>query len=276
MAFNRIVELYVGPEGQPGVKITGLKVEFDVLKNIKEGFGKAEISVYNLKDSLVQQYSKTDNVVSLNLGYTDEGSRTAFYGYMGRHHHTRNGVDTIWKIEAYDGALNVVERNGAYTFGTSTPVLSIVTKLISDLGYPLGAPLPDISQNYANGWAFIGKVSKGLTKILAFVGLKYMIQNGRVIVYSGTEVPASQLVLSKTTGMLYAPELLEDKADVQGSTSVPKRYKVKSIVYPQAVPGTIVTLQSDIANGQFKIESAHFYGDNWDGDFMLESEVVAV
>jgi hypothetical protein len=47
-------------------------------------------------------------------------------------------------------------------------------------------------------------------------------------------------------------------------------------VFPQAIPGAIIQLKSEIANGSFKIESAHFSGDNWDGDFQLESEVKAV
>ena len=276
MAFQRIVELLVGPAGQPGETITGLKIEFDVLKTLKESFGKAEISVYNVNSVLAAKYSKTDNVVILNLGYADEGSRTTFYGYMKRFNLTRNGLDTIWKIEAYDGGLSLIERNAAYSYSPASPAIQIVSQLINDLGFPLGEPLPAIDKQYANGWSFIGKASAGLTKVLAFCGYKWTVQNNRIYIFNGTEVRLNQLILSKKTGMLYSPELLQDKADTQGTVAVSKRYKVKSIIFPQAVPGAMIELDSEFVKGSFKIESAHFSGNNWDGDFQLESEIVAV
>lgn len=279
MAYNRIVEISIGPPGALGTRITNLRMSFEVMKSDKESTNKAKVQIYNMFSFNSTKLAIAGNKIIIRAGYLDEGgAKTLFFGDIQRATVRNDGIDKITDIEAYDGMSNIQDKNISLTFAEGTPARTILNILITTFGYPLGnIPTLPVKQ-YANGYSFIGKVKDALTEVCAYLGKNWTIQNEQLVIYSPNEtIIRTGLVLSKDTGLLETPQLLDDNEDNLGTIDIPKkRWRILSLLYPQLSPGADLVLRSLQANGTFKVESVTFRGDNRDGDFIAESEVVSV
>ena len=287
MAFQRILELTVGPAGaiNSSLKITGLKIQFDILKTEKQDWNTAKITVYNVKKETALKLGMVGNQVIFSAGYEDEGAKNLFFGNIRRSTYTRNGVDTMWIIEADDRMEPLKVLSVSYAEGT--PVTTAINDIVNALGMTIGNTYPAPTKSWAQSWVFVGLASEALTQVLAFIGWKWTVQNKQIILL-GSDITSEQTVLwlssgNKTptnsrpvpnTGLLYAPEPLENK-DEQNlpDASSKKKYRAKALLQAQAVPGLKIRLDSTIVRGYATIESARFTGDNWDGEFLMELEV---
>ena len=74
MAFNRQVELLVGTKNNEGLKITQLKIDFEVKKTTASGTktNNAKIKVYNCNEETAQALCTAGNHCILKAGYEDE------------------------------------------------------------------------------------------------------------------------------------------------------------------------------------------------------------
>ncbi len=277
MAFKRLIEIIIGPEGSLGTKFTNLRMSFNVFKTKKESTNKAEIKLYNTTLDNATKILKAEYKVIVRAGYEDEGLKSLFFGSIKYATITKNSVDRIINIEAYDGIINYQTANISISYVGGTPALNILNDLITAFGIPLANPITAPTLQYANGYSFAGKVKDALTEVTNYMGKTWTIQNEQLLILSEDEVvQRTGLRLSKDTGLVGTPTLLEDADDKQNKSDIPKRYKLKTLMFPQLVPGSEIVLNSFQASGTFKVESAQFSGDNFDGDFLTTLEVRAV
>jgi len=278
MALNRIIEVSIGPEGETGTLIKDLHMNFSVEKSDKESANKLVLQIYNVSLNTSEKIAKARNKIILKAGYSDEGVVNLFFGDITKTTDKKEGVNRILEIEAYDGQTNIQNKDISISYTGGTSKQKIFQDLVYAFGLPLMNPKTQISGSFANGWAFIGKVKEGLTEILSPLNKSWTIQNQQLVIISpGEVVQRSGLKISPKTGLIGTPEALSDQDEKQTENKeVPKRWKIKSLLYPQLFPGSEIQIKSSIVNGTFKIESLNFSGDNYEGDFVCELEVVQI
>jgi hypothetical protein len=277
VAFGRIVELTIGPPGGAGKLIKDLRIAFFVQKTDEESANKAQIEIYNLSDNSALEIGKAKNSVVLRAGYQDEGgAKNLFFGEVSTAVYKKETPETKLEITAFDGQSNIQEKNVSISYGPGITVQQIFNDLLSIFGLPLSNAGLVLSGSYANGYAFVGKAKDAITEVLSFAGKTWTIQNQQLTVISpGESVERTGLLISPSTGLLNTPEPLDD-VDDDSTKEVPKRYKVRSLLFPQMVPGAEIQVESSIVNGTFRVETVEFTGDNFEGSFTSEAEVVQI
>ena len=277
MAFGRIVELTIGPPGGAGKLIKDLRIVFFVQKTDEESANKAQIEIYNLSDNSALEIGKAKNNVILRVGYQDEGgAKNLFFGEVSTAVYKKETPETKLEITVFDGQSNIQEKNVSVSYGPGTTVQQIFNNLLSIFGLPLTNAGLVLSGAYANGYAFVGKAKDAITEVLSFAGKTWTIQNQQLTVISpGESVERTGLLISPSTGLLNTPEPLDD-VDDDATKEIPKRYKIRSLLFPQMVPGAEIRVESSIVNGTFRVETVEFTGDNFEGSFTAEAEVVQI
>lgn len=278
MAFNRLIEVAITIPQRETITIDNLRISFNIIKSDTETANTATISIYNLSRESASKIAKKGNNIALRAGYQDEGGiKNIFFGIITKAINRNTQTEIITEIECEDGLLNIQEKIVSLSYGIGTPIQQVFNDIIREFGLPLTNRNYSLIGQYANGYSFIGKAKDALTEVLARAGYSWTIQNQQiVIIVAAVPVQRTGLLISSQTGLLKTPELLEDIDDKPVSSDIPKRWKLKSLLYPQLFPGVSLQLESSVINGNFIVEKIESKGDNWQGEFISELEVVQI
>ena len=276
MAFNRLIELQIGIPGEIGIVIKDLRISFNVEKTDTESANKAEIQIYNLTDDTSNKIGKAGNFVIIKAGYIDEGINNLFFGNVTYSLSKKAGTEKILQIQAVDGVNNIQDINITVTYNAGTTIQKIFNDMVLLYGLPLTNTNLILPGQYVNGYSFTGKVKDALSQVLGRLNLSWTIQNNQlVVIESDKAIERTGLLISPNTGLIGSPEILID-TDTEPTEEPPVKYKIKCLLFPQLFPGVEFKLQSEKVNGTFKIETAKFTGDNYEGDFICELEAVQI
>lgn len=276
MAFNRLIELQIGIPGEIGTIIKDLRISFNVEKTDTESANKAEIQIYNLTDDTSNKIGKAGNFVIIKAGYIDEGINNLFFGNVTYSLSKKTGTEKILQIQAVDGVNNIQDINITVTYNAGTTIQKIFNDMVLLYGLPLTNTNLILPGQYVNGYVFTGKVKDALSQVLGRLNLSWTIQNNQlVVIESDKAIERTGLLISPNTGLIGSPEILID-TDTEPTEEPPVKYKIKCLLFPQLFPGVEFKLQSEKVNGTFKIETAKFTGDNYEGDFVCELEAVQI
>jgi len=276
LAFNRLIELQIGIPGEIGTIIKDLRISFNVEKTDTESANKAEIQIYNLTDDTSNKIGKAGNFVIIKAGYIDEGINNLFFGNVTYSLSKKTGTEKILQIQAVDGVNNIQDINITVTYNAGTTIQKIFNDMVLLYGLPLTNTNLILPGQYVNGYVFTGKVKDALSQVLGRLNLSWTIQNNQlVVIESDKAIERTGLLISPNTGLIGSPEILID-TDTEPTEEPPVKYKIKCLLFPQLFPGVEFKLQSEKVNGTFKIETAKFTGDNYEGDFVCELEAVQI
>lgn len=276
MALNRKIEVIIGPEGSAGTKVTEeLKIAFEVEKTGLKTINSASVKIWNLSKATAEKMSKVGNAFVLRAGYADEGgAKGLFFGKVTKSTLAKDPPDTVLEIEASDGGHVLKEKFLTLSYTEGTGIRTILTDILDVIGLPIGNEYTLPTLEYAGGFAFIGKASDALSQVLDRAKLNWSIQNSQIYILAdkeGYEVQA--LNLNYNSGLLTAPERLLDSTGEKALEDLPARYQIQCLLYPQIVPGALVTISTPDVLGSFKIESASFTGDSYEGEFMVTAVI---
>ncbi|MDC7234972.1 MAG: hypothetical protein PQJ58_17190 [Spirochaetales bacterium] len=275
MAFGRKVVCQIGPPGEVGVKITDLKIAFEVKKTDQESLNEALVTIYNLSDQTISQISGKNKALVLRAGYEDEGVKGLFFGTVKDVKTSKGGADRETVITAYDGYKNGRDRVISVSYSPGIERQAVLRDLLQALGLPCtGCDL--VTGSFPGGFSFIGKVLDGLARVIATTGgLSWTIQNESFLVYkAGEPTEFTGLFLSPETGLIGSPEDITEEPE-DGGEAV-KRYRVTSLLFPELLPGSRIKVKSKKLEGYCKVEHVVFTGCNLSESFQAVSEVVPV
>lgn len=282
MAFKRVVEATIGEFGTIGSLIKDLRMSFEVVKTNENSNNNAVLDIYNLSQDTISKISKINNFVIIKAGYADEdGAKNIFFGTLEKSIKKVEPPNTILSITAVDGSKNFREKNITLSYKEGTPLSTIFTDITTLIGFPIANQALVISQlssiQYPHGFSFVGRAIDALTKVLNKANKTWTIQNQEIVVLSeGQTLIGTGLSISANTGMIGNPEPIFD-VNTKGDTSnIKKRYKVKSLLFPQLVPQALISIISKTVTGIFKIEKAVHKGDNFEEEFVSDMEVIEI
>lgn len=278
MAFGRVVQVLIGPPGEKGMLISALTIQFNVEKDTAQTTNTGKINIYNLSRESIARVAKAGYHIILIAGYEDETAGELFYGDIKHASPRQDGNDIVLEVEAYDGQTTLERTTSSVSYKAGVNARTIAADLIQAFRYVAasGIDLVPLDITYPKGYVFSGKTKDALTEVLNKCGLKWMVQNEKIVIYAtGQATGDTGLRLTASTGLLSSPEPMEDKTGDPTTESAPLKWKVTTLLFPQLIPGARVQIESRSLNGIFIIEKSTFSGDNRDGDFKADLVVRA-
>lgn len=262
--FDRRVVLQV-----EGRDISALRIAFRVERNLRNVPNKAEITVYNLNADTRRLLSRAENArIVLLAGYVDELLQVVFIGSLNRVEHSQTGADWVSKISSGDGRPRSVRVSKS--FGREASVGDVLGSLglsLESAGIGQGN-LPEVARSLrtrsigASGYSISGSADVALDGLLDQQGLEMSIQDEQIqILERGKARQVRAAVLSKDTGLLGSPEVLEKG-----------RIRARSLIAPGLVPGLLVKIESRDLNGFYRVDSSRAQGDTFAKPWWIDIE----
>lgn len=268
--FNRQITLEIG--GRP---VAGLRISFEVIKNLGEEANTAKVSIWNMAENSRNQIRELDDQLIIGAGYEeDTGPRIIFIGDVTKIAYRRSGVDIVTTVNAGDGIKNLREARTSKSFAAGTQTENILKTMASDLGLALRPIDFALTSQYLQGFSFAGSVKEGLKKIAQKADLEFSVQNGELQILKKRGVtPSVAINLNFNSGLLDMPERLNNLKSNLIEEAPNPGFRVRCLLNPLIEPGSILNLTNVEVPGNFRVETVKHTGDNFEGDFVSEIEV---
>jgi hypothetical protein len=276
-----VASVTIGSPGAGGLKVSDLRIKFSVKKDDGKDTNSASIDIFNLSPESRKLIDDIDELVFLSAGYRDgNGEESVFIGNISNITHLREPPEIVTRIEAQDGAKEILEKKTALSFDAGISGREVLRKALQAFSIPNNLNILSFTdKSYAHGFSFSGSASKALDKITKFLDLEWSIQSNeiRIIPFDGNDGSRAALI-SPLTGMIGSPQehkFSELKAKGKSKTNKKPGWKVESLLQPKIVPGGKVYLESrEIPkNSLFTVVNVKHTGDTHSGDWKTVMEV---
>ena len=271
--FDRIASVTFGPEGtEDGVQVNDLRIAFSVSKNLKPETNTATVTIYNLSAGTHNKL-EVGEVMILKAGYKQGESEPPVLGLgtIKSVKKLRREADLLSEIVLEDGLLQLRQKRLSVTYAEGTSAGEVMQAAITGLeldAYPL--PDYDASIQYVNGLSFEGPARELMSKVCKKLGLEWSVQTGKVLVVpKGGTGQIEAVLLNNMSGLISTPEKIASEANElePDEEKKPDGWTLSSLLRAEFVPGGTVTIQSDTANGSYRIEEVKHTGDTHGDDW---------
>lgn len=264
-------------KGNRAIEITDLRVKFKIERSLTRSPNTCDVTIYNLSAASRSDLTTRPLSVQLEGGY-DGVSRLLFIGDLRYGSSKQDGPDweTLLQVGDGDRPYMYARVNRSYKKGVKP------REILSDVASSMGLKLPSNLDKDANldipflyGAASQGVSRDELTRLLAPYGYSWSIQHGSLRVLRDQDVSSTAAYLiDEAHGMIGSPEFSSPPRSKK-----PPHVNVKVQLYPELVPGDLVTLKSMSMQGNYRIERVRHegdtYGDEWTTELELSPSSVA-
>lgn len=257
--FGRVCQLIVGKDGS-GIKISELRMRFDIKKSSDENPNTAKIEIYNLNPDHQNQLLKEWADIQLLAGYQG-AERLIFSGQIRTATPKIQGTDRIITIESGDGDREILRGFVNKTLTKGCTANQVVAACQSSMFGVPNAHKDSLDTVYSRGRVLSGRASDVLTKQTKQDGAQWSIQDGQMLLLKGDNVrPNAVWLINQSTGMLGSPEPTQDGL------------KVRTLLNPAYLIGGVAKVDSLIYQGGIRIESINHKGDTHSDEWVSELE----
>jgi hypothetical protein len=267
--FGRVAQIQVGT-----LIVSDLRVSFKVKKSLRRNPNKAEIKIYNLSPTMRAQLEQSVNVpCKLEIGYKGSPLSTIFLGDLRTPRTERDNVNLVTTITNGDGERRSRSARVNQSFPPGTQVGAVLQHIVGALGIDPGNTAPLFAnarlgsgmQLFAEGTTAYGNAHDELDRLVRSAGLEVSVQDGVLqAMPRGQALPSSAVVLNADSGLLGYPSISNEGV-----------VKFKALLVPDIVPGRNVTIQTQLLNGTYRVETADYVGDTGGPDWYVQGEAKA-
>lgn len=270
LTLSRAMKGTFGDPNTNGLEIEDLRIQFQITKALSSTPNTCEVSVTNLREDTRNAINHKPLWVKLDAGH-DGVYRNIFVGDLRYGQSRREGTEIITTLQLADGdrAYRAARLTKAYKTGTS------VYTVLKDAARSMGLVVPpdlevtaELKQQAAGGERLNGRTRDELTRLLAPYGYHWSMQDGKlVVVKDRTTAPNQALLINQAAGMIGSPEL--GSPDKQGNAP---SWTIKTLLYPEAIPGRLLRVETRDVTGDFKAVKVTHKGDTHGADWTTEIE----
>ena len=241
-----------------------LEIEFDIpFSNNKEP-DIAEITIYNLSDSSIEQIKK-DGYIMVNAGYKQLGNiANIFTGQIEEVATEWLYVDKVTKIKATDGgdAWRKIKVNKTYQ--KNTKASDIMRDLANAMGYEITKIEPKEDITYKLGKTITSYASTSLVQLAKDTKSKLFINKNRITIAAEDKGNNTGVLLNENSGLIGTPSMVKDEtgdknddrdyeANKKENDKERKAWRVTSLLNPMFETDTIIKVESRTINGEYRI-----------------------
>ena len=262
--WNRKAVVTMGPKGEQGVKIQGLRIAFDIEKTNEKSANNAKVLIYNLNESNKSLLKTKENAsLTLEVGYGINNVDLLFTGDVVRSTTQKKGADFITTIEIDDGdeALTRAKLEKSYEAGTNLKtVVQDALQSMKDTGQVVIGSISSIKDDIAqNGFSASGLASSIVEQITSKQGLEFSIQDNETQILEAAEDTGEEaIVLTPSTGLIGSPRIGLIGKDASKKDGIEFKALIQTTRFK---PGRKVQIKSREVDGFFKILKSKFAGD---------------
>lgn len=302
MAFGRLVELIVAPDGSTlGTIISDLFLTFEIERTCMIEKNIAKFKIYNASEQTRKKILIENSSMRFSAGYQDENNFSLIFGgvIVDTFSH-KDGENWVTELIALDFGTaigqGITSQTVNISFREGTLLTAVVNEVVNTLMFnPVNGSLSPFVINgienisgikLNNGFKYTGSVSGVLKKISEIclaqnpsigVFVDNANANGDIFFYKiGVENTTFGVVnLTPKTGMIIGATEHLDKKN-QATYSENDKIETTSLLNPKLRPRTIVNVNGFGVQGVYAVRKVVHIGDNFGGDFFSKLELEAV
>lgn len=213
--WGRVAEVIIG-KGGSGLKVTNLRIQFEIVKTVDHTPNKALIKIFNLNPENEAKIKKEYTDIFLNAGYKDS-LKLVFTGNIIHVFRYREGNDFITEIEAADGDYDYRNAFVNTVLASGSTNADVVDQVGKTFVKTANNGVKEISgAARTRGKVLVGNSRDILHKVANQSGANWSIQDGVLqIVKTDSLLPNEAIVVNALTGMLSSPEINEEGITVK-------------------------------------------------------------
>ncbi len=262
--FNRKAVVTMGPKGEQGVKIEGLRVSFDIVKTLGQPSNNAKIMIYNLNESNKSILkTKEDLSLTLEVGYGINNVDLLFTGDIVRTTTQRSGADFISTIEVSDGdeGLRKATLDKSYVAGTNEKtIIQDALEEMKKTGQIIIGTIATLKDNIAqNGFSASGLASDIVNGLAKKQNHDFSVQDNKTQILKADEDTGEEaIVLTPSTGLIGSPRIGLIGKEATKTDGIEFKALIQTTRFK---PGRVAQIKSREVDGFFKILKSKFTGD---------------
>ena len=270
LLWKRKANVIFGVKGEQGVKVSGLRIIFDIDKTPESVPNTAKISIYNLNETNRDLLKNEENLfIILEVGYGDEIDQL-WIGDIKRSSTGRVGADFVTSIESEDGgqAIREARIDKSYAPGVDLKtVIQDVANTMRDAGNVVVGTLSRVKSEVAQNGLTISGISKVIMDdLIEKQDLEWSIQDNEVLFLEPEQDTGEEVVLlTPQTGLIGSPISRE------------KGIGFKALIQTTKIrPGRPVKIQSRQFDGLYRVNKAKYQGDTHEKPWYITGEASEV
>lgn len=278
--FDRQYRFVAGsPNGEGfecgGTKPHALHIAFQVQRTELETENTAKIQLWNLSPDRLAVLNEKDCAVSLRVGYENRLA-LCFSGTVTYVETEREGADQMTTLEASDGRVPLRDTWLSLSYGGTVNGGKVLEDVAASMGVTAVYGHNAAFANLSNGYSYVGRAGSVLDKICASSGLSWSIQNGVLHIKKQRDTILRECyVLSSNTGLVGTPKKITLSQENSQEKNQPG-WDVEHLMNAAIQIDDYVRLESEKAQGYFRVCSQEISGDNLEGDWLCTSRLLEV
>jgi len=262
-------------------ELTTHQISFTITKDNTKDPNKAEITIFNLDDDLVNYINNNINhtlAIILEAGYVGE-IKTIFKGTVAKIADTWDRGTRETKLRCTDGGINVGEAMSSRSYPAGTPVKNVIRDLSADLGTTVGSIEIDTELKTFNApVSFVGSTASQIGKLTDSINHNFSIQDGATYVTPRDKrLPQQSAYLSYETGLKKDPEPLsqgnkKNKKNKTPSDGVGFTCQLDGSILPEST----VYVKGRSYEGALKVTKVTHSGSFEESDWTTRVEAVKI
>ena len=244
--FGRRVAVDIGTAGAAGQRIEGLRIIVRAKRTRSGSADPATVSVYNGPSDVLGRLQDDGVVTRVLAGYGEQLTQLV-YGSTVRgslRGPERQGADLVTTWQVHDGGTLYQSATVLRGWIGDTPASSIVQTVASDAGLPVASVTLGEDVTFPRSYFASGSLRQVLDDLAGATGSTWTIIGGRLYMWpTGQLRTTTAMVLGYGSGLIEPPVKVDDK-----------RWRVRSLLMPGALPGDQYVVQADPGSGRYVAE----------------------
>lgn len=246
-----------------------LDCEFDIPFDDDTEADEAEIIVYNISDTTIQNI-KRDAQISVTAGYGDD-TGIIFSGIISKVRSYYSGNDRVTEIYAIDQAVLKERELKSKSYAKGTKVSKILQDLISQVGIPVAVFAPKRDHTYKDKSTVDGGLMENIRKYAKVCGVSAYICKGQIYARHILDGDGLDFTLSSDTGLLSLSEFEEEQTAEDFKDTV-KGYEMTMLLQHRITTASLIHVQSRNVTGVYRVrEGSHTYDGT---DFLTKVKAI--
>lgn len=246
-----------------------LDCEFDIPFDDDTEADEAEIIVYNISDTTIQNI-KRDAQISVTAGYGDD-TGIIFSGIISKVRSYYSGNDRVTEIYAIDQAVLKERELKSKSYAKGTKASKILQDLISQVGIPVAVFAPKRDHTYKDKSTVDGGLMENIRKYAKVCGVSAYICKGQIYARHILDGDGLDFTLSSDTGLLSLSEFEEEQTAEDLKDTV-KGYEMTMLLQHRITTASLIHVQSRNVTGVYRVrEGSHTYDGT---DFLTKVKAI--
>lgn len=233
------------------IKSNELDVEFAVPFDDDMQANEAEIIIYNLSNTTINQLKK-NATITIEAG-TKGDTGVIFKGYIDNKTSVYEGVDRKTTLKCLDRVKTRKIKEITYKKGTKAS--KILKDLINMTNTPIAVFKVRRDYTYKDEQKVDGDLLENIKKYAEVCGISVYVNKGKIYARYLKDGDNINFTLQESTGLIGSPSAYEEEITAEDFKETVNGYECEMIIQHRMTTAAIINLKSQNANGKFRVRS---------------------